>query len=127
MQRVVAAVIEKDGFYLVCRRPQHKLHGGLWEFPGGKLEPQETLESAAIRELAEELSLLVRKVGKVLFVAEDADSGFVIEFVDVSVEGELQLHEHSAYLWATCAELNDLPLAPSDKRFVDFLQAAART
>jgi 8-oxo-dGTP diphosphatase len=41
--RVLAAVIERDGKYLICRRPQHKRHGGLWEFPGGKFEAGETL------------------------------------------------------------------------------------
>ena len=50
----MAAVIERDGKLLVCRRPGHKRHGGLWEFPGGKLEPGETIVDAARRELDEE-------------------------------------------------------------------------
>jgi 8-oxo-dGTP pyrophosphatase MutT (NUDIX family) len=52
---VLAAVIRRQDRYLVCRRPAHKRHGGLWEFPGGKLEPGETLLEAARRELREEL------------------------------------------------------------------------
>ena len=52
---VVAAVVRRGNKMLVCQRPLHKHHGGLWEFPGGKVEHQETLNAAAQRELAEEL------------------------------------------------------------------------
>jgi len=52
---VVAAVIERDGKYLLCQRPQGKRYGGLWEFPGGKLLAGESLLEAARRELREEL------------------------------------------------------------------------
>src|SRR5690606_20769929 len=61
--RVLAAVIRRDGRWLVCRRPAHKRHGGLWEFPGGKLEPGESLLEAATRELEEELAVRVTGVG----------------------------------------------------------------
>ena len=50
--RVVASVIEVDGKLLVCQRPAHKRHGGLWEFPGGKIEPGESDFEAVERELA---------------------------------------------------------------------------
>jgi 8-oxo-dGTP pyrophosphatase MutT (NUDIX family) len=49
---VVAAVIERDGRLLVCQRPAHKRHGGLWEFPGGKCDPGESDAEAARRELS---------------------------------------------------------------------------
>ena len=54
---VVAAVIRREGRYLLGRRPGHKRHGGLWEFPGGKLHDGEDAEAAAHRELDEELAL----------------------------------------------------------------------
>jgi 8-oxo-dGTP pyrophosphatase MutT (NUDIX family) len=54
---VLAAVVTRDGRWLLCRRPDHKRHGGCWEFPGGKLEPGETHGQAAARELMEDGAL----------------------------------------------------------------------
>ncbi len=54
---VVAAVIERDGLALICQRKASQRHGGKWEFPGGKVEPDEDLQSALERELREELSI----------------------------------------------------------------------
>lgn len=54
---VVAAVIEEGGRILACRRSPERHHGGLWEFPGGKVEPGETLEQALVREIHEELAV----------------------------------------------------------------------
>jgi len=51
--RVAAAVIERGGRLLVCQRPLGKRHGGLWEFPGGKLHEGEDLLAATTRELSE--------------------------------------------------------------------------
>ena len=51
------ALIDRDGRVLLARRPQGKEHAGLWEFPGGKLAPDETPEAALIRELREELGI----------------------------------------------------------------------
>ena len=62
--RVVAAVIRRGDTLLVGRRPEAKRHGGMWEFPGGKIDPGETPEDAARRELAEELALSVTAVGR---------------------------------------------------------------
>jgi len=56
-------VIERDGLLFVCQRPHHKRHGGLWEFPGGKLEGSEEDEAAVRRELREELNLDLDAVG----------------------------------------------------------------
>ena len=57
--RVVAAIIEYDGKYLACRRAPHKESAGLWEFPGGKIEPAESPEDALVREILEELNVPV--------------------------------------------------------------------
>jgi 8-oxo-dGTP diphosphatase len=66
--RVVAAVIKRNDYYLICKRPKGKRHGGLWEFPGGKVEEGENIETAARRELAEELDLSVLSFVDYLFV-----------------------------------------------------------
>lgn len=54
---VAVALLRPDGRVLMQQRPRAKEHGGLWEFPGGKIEPGETAEAALVREIAEELAL----------------------------------------------------------------------
>lgn len=119
--RVVAAVAERGGHYLVCRRPADKRHGDLWEFPGGKLEPGETVEAAAHRELLEELGVKLGHVGPRLFAVDDPDSHFTIEFHPVELLGEPACLEHSALAWMTLPAMLELDLAPSDRRFAIFL------
>ena len=123
--RVIAAVIRRDGQLLICQRPAHKRHGGLWEFPGGKLEPNESLLEAARRELAEELALTVTDCGETLLVVQDPGSDFQIEFVEVSATGEPQQREHSDLAWVAPEGLLAYPLAPSDESFVRHLLATA--
>jgi 8-oxo-dGTP pyrophosphatase MutT (NUDIX family) len=115
---VVAAVIRRESRLLVGRRPLHKRHGGLWEFPGGKLLVGEDLAAAAARELREELGLELRAVGAILFDAADPESPFMVRFLEVEVDGSPVPREHDAVGWFTPAELGRLPLAPSDARFV---------
>lgn len=119
---VVAAVIHREGRYLVCRRPAHKRHGDLWEFPGGKAMPGETRADAVRRELAEELELRAEAVGDVLLSAADEGSPYVIEFIAASAEGTPVLHEHSDVGWFTPEELHALALAPADARFAAWLR-----
>ena len=124
--RVVAAAIRRDARLLVCQRPSHKRHGGLWEFPGGKVEPKESDESAARRELTEELGVHVESVGEPHFSITDPDSPFLIVFVPTTITGEPTCHEHTALAWLTPTELLNLPLAPSDRRYVEFLLSRER-
>lgn len=125
--RVIAAVISADDRLLVCERPAHKRHGGLWEFPGGKLEPGESDGDAARRELFEELGVTVTDVGPEDFAIADPGSPFLIAFVPVRMKGEPICHEHSGLFWGTPAELARLPLAPSDRRYVEFLLSRAES
>jgi mutator protein MutT len=115
---VLAAVIQRDATYLVCQRPPHKRHAGLWEFPGGKLEPGESLFEAARRELAEELGVRAVSVGHVIFSAMDPGSEFRIDFVPTAIEDDPQCLEHSALRWLSVTDLPHIELAPSDRRFV---------
>ncbi len=88
LTRVLAAVLEDSaGRLLVCRRPLHKRHGGLWEFPGGKFEEGESPLLAARRELREELGLDVESVGEQIYTSHDPGSAFVIEFYPVVAAG----------------------------------------
>lgn len=116
--RVIAAVIQRGDRFLVCQRPLHKRHGGLWEFPGGKVEVGETDRQAIERELREELGLEVVSTAPEVFSLQDPGSLFLIVFVPVEVTGEPECREHAALKWGCLEELADIPLAPSDARFV---------
>ena len=115
--RVVAAVIEQEGRLLLCRRPAGKRHAGLWEFPGGKLLPGESIPDAARRELAEELAVEVLAVGERLFEFPDPGSPFVVEFYPVEIAGEPAALEHEALIWVEPGDLAGMDLAPSDRAF----------
>lgn len=117
--RVLAAVIRRDGRYLVCRRPAHKQHGGLWEFPGGKIGEGESLLDAARRELAEELALDVVDVGATLTERRDSGSEFLITFVDVTATGQPAPLEHDEIRWLEADEILHLDLAPADRAFAE--------
>ena len=122
--RVLAAVIRRGDRYLLCRRPVHKRHGGLWEFPGGKIESKETLLDAAIREMCEELNLRAVGIGATLAIFRDPGSSFLIEFIEVEVQGEPERLEHDEHRWCTIDELAELDLAPTDGRFAATLLRA---
>ncbi len=115
---VVAAVIRREDRYLVGRRPLLKRHGGLWEFPGGKLHEEEDAFAAARRELDEELGLEATGAGATLHRVRDGDSPFVIHFVEIEIRGDPTPLEHDAVGWFTAEELVRLPLAPADADFV---------
>jgi 8-oxo-dGTP pyrophosphatase MutT (NUDIX family) len=122
---VVAAVIRRGGRYLLGRRPAHKRHGGLWEFPGGKVDEGEDLAAAARRELDEELGLELVAVGASVAQLRDPGSPFVIHFVHASVQGVPRPREHDEVGWFEPAELAGMPLAPGDARFAARLLPAA--
>lgn len=124
--RVVAAVVERDDRLLLGLRPPDKRHGGLWEFPGGKLDSGETPADAARREMAEELGVVVTEVGDRLLAVGDDPSPFVIEFFPVVMTGEPRALEHAEVGWFTVAELAELPLAPADRVFATWLGGVVR-
>ena len=123
--RVVAGVFEgvEPGDVLAYRRTPGTRHGGLWEFPGGKVEEGETDKVALIRELDEELGVEVR-VGKRLWAGQSATvPPLRIIFYEVSlVEGDAQaeLRDHDA-VKSVPAEPSALPWAPIDGAFVRWL------
>jgi 8-oxo-dGTP diphosphatase len=119
--RVLAAVIEQNESYLICKRPDHKRHGGLWEFPGGKIEVGESDHDAAFRELREELGVTVTAVSDTVFKRQDEGSVFSIEFMSVEIDGKPQEIEHTAHSWVRAEDLLSFNLAPSDRIFVQIL------
>ena len=121
---VTAGVIRRNGTILLTRRPPGGRQAGLWEFPGGKIEPGEEAEACLARELHEELGILVR-VGQFLHATTHAYAHARIRllFFEVEYDGsELTLHEHDASAWVAPADLLSYPLAPADIPFARWLQ-----
>jgi mutator protein MutT len=114
---VAAAVIKREGRLLLGQRPRGKRHGGLWEFPGGKLLLGETVTEAIGRELREELDVELDRVGPVLFRARDPGAAFNVWFVEVAVCGTPRALEHTALKWCDRPRLLELDLAPADRQF----------
>lgn len=113
--RVVAVIVERNGQVLVCQRSAEKRHGGLWEFPGGKLESGETHSDAARRELFEELGVSLLEFRGVICSLADKPSPFVIDFARATILGEPMALEHSEVRWVYPHELAAMRLAPMDR------------
>ena len=115
---VVAAVIRRENKVLLGRRPDHKRHGGLWEFPGGKIDEGETEVDAVTRELLEEFGVETVSVGSVVYACRDPGSPFFVRFLDVAIHGMPEPTEHTEISWVEPDSLPTLDLAPCDARFV---------
>src|SRR6478609_3773220 len=117
MIEVVCGVIRNpEGRFLACLRPQGKHLGGLWEFPGGKVDPGESPESALVRELREELAVEV-EVGLPLAPVIWHYGSRVIRlspFYCRITGGELQPIEHEKLLWCAPRNFGDLVWADAD-------------
>ena len=108
--KVAAGVIERDGQVLVTQRAAKAHQGGLWEFPGGKLESGESAEQALVRELAEELNIQVTQQSPLIEIAHDYGDKQVRLFVFVvrDFDGEPQGLEGQPMQWVAATELNGL-------------------
>ena len=98
---VVAAIIKKDNLSLIVQRNKNKHLGLKWEFPGGKVEPRETLEEALIREIKEELNILIdvhKKIGEEKY--KDSKINIILHYFLCSHQsGTIKLTEHENYGW----------------------------
>jgi len=114
---VTAGVLECDGKVLIARRPEGQLLGGLWEFPGGKCENEETLEECLLREWREELGLDIY-IGENLGVFSHAYTHFrvtVHAFKCLASGEEPEAHEHSELRWVKPDELQRYPMGKVDR------------
>lgn len=122
--KVVAAVIVKDGTVFAAQRGPGKNMADYWEFPGGKIEADETPEDALAREIEEELGIVVR-VGKHLVTTTHAYDFATIELASYFCEiesGELTLTEHTTTAWLSPNELDSVQWAPADVEAVELLK-----
>src|SRR5690242_20923087 len=108
MKQVVAALILKDGKILICQRTRHQPMPLKWEFPGGKIEPEELPEAALCRELEEELGIRAEIGPKVATIQHSYSSGTAVELHFYLVErweGELQNRIFREVVWVTREQL----------------------
>ena len=121
MTEVVAALIWDGDRFMACQRPAHKARGLLWEFVGGKVEPNETKEAALIRECKEELDVTV--------AVEDVFMEVTHEYPDLTVhltlfnariaEGVPQKLEHNDIRWMKVEEIDDFAFCPADVEILE--------
>ena len=126
---VATAVVWRGGRVLITRRPPEGLLGGLWEFPGGKVEEGESPRAAARRELREELGIEI-ETGEPLGRVDHAYSHFRITlhaFHARLVSGEPQPREADAMAWAAPEELGDYAFPAANLRLIERLRAGGRT
>lgn len=115
--RVVAAVISEDGRYLITRRRPNALLPLLWEFPGGRVEDDETDELALAREFGHRLGAEVR-VGTMISSVQHPYERYTVElrlYECELVSSELEARAVHEYRWVTSEEFDDYPFTPADE------------
>ena len=119
---VACALIDGDGRVLIAQRPEGKAMAGLWEFPGGKMEPGERPEETLIRELSEELGITVKEpcLAPLTFASFAYDDFHLMMplWVCRRWEGTVVAREHKALAWVRPNRLRDYPMPPADEPLI---------
>ncbi|KQZ65481.1 NTP pyrophosphohydrolase [Sphingopyxis sp. Root1497] len=124
---VAAALVDRDGRVLVQQRPEGTAMAGLWEFPGGKIEPGETPEAALIRELDEELGIVVDHacLAPACFASEPLGDRHLLLLVYALRKWQgVPVAQHATALrWVRPVELYGLDMPPADRPLIGLLDA----
>ena len=121
---VVAAIIQREGAYFATQRGYGEFEG-MWEFPGGKIEPGESREVALKREIQEELGVDIA-IENILCTTEYDYPSFHLTmhcYLCSIASGEIELREHKSALWLTSDRLEDVAWLPADKEVIDKLKS----
>jgi 8-oxo-dGTP diphosphatase len=122
---VAAALIDVDGRVLIAQRPEGRSMAGLWEFPGGKVGPDESPEAALVRELKEELSIEVCEtcVAPFTFASHAYEKFHLLMplYLCRRWEGEIHPREGQSVKWVRAAKLRDYPMPPADLPLIPML------
>ena len=119
---VACALVDADRRVLIAQRPEGKALAGLWEFPGGKVEAEETPEAAIIRELEEELGISTKTacLAPLSFASHNYESFHLLMplFVCRRWQGAPVAREHAALKWVRPQALRDYPMPPADEPLI---------
>ena len=119
------ALIDPDGRVLIAQRPPGKSMAGLWEFPGGKVEPGERLEQSLIRELKEELGIVVKEecLAPLTFASHLYADFYLLMplYVCRRWEGFVEAREGQELKWVRPHELRNYPMPPADEPLISHL------
>ena len=121
---VVAAILLRNGAYFATQRGYGEFEG-MWEFPGGKIEPGESREVALKREIQEELGVDIA-IENLLCTTEYDYPSFHLTmhcYLCSVASGEIELREHKSALWLTANRLDDVAWLPADKEVIDKLKS----
>ena len=120
---VVAGLIKKERSYLLGLRPPGHSLPGVWEFPGGKIEPGETPEEALIRELDEELGIQIKEFSLKKVIAHSyEDIGILLIFFEVTYwDGQPKIIHHSDLKWIPVEKITQYPLPEANRLIVEEL------
>ena len=120
---VVAAVIMKNDLFLIANRSFEDNSQGIWEFPGGKVEENETFTSALIREIKEELSLNI-KVGNMIATIDlnKTDKNIYVHYYyAIILSGQISLNVHSEFKWVPHNQLKSFTYIDGDRHILNYL------
>jgi len=119
------ALVDADGRVLLTQRPEGKQLAGLWEFPGGKVEPGESPEAALIRELSEEIGIVTKEacLAPLTFASHSYDAFHLLMplFVCRRFEGTARGLEGQALKWVRPRDMRDYPMPPADEPLIPYL------
>jgi 8-oxo-dGTP diphosphatase len=119
------ALVDPDGRVLIAQRPEGKSMAGLWEFPGGKVEPGELPEQSLIRELQEELGITVKPecLAPLTFASHTYPEFHLLMplYVCRRWEGFVEAREKQGLKWVRPNELKNYPMPPADEPLISHL------
>jgi 8-oxo-dGTP diphosphatase len=122
---VAAALIDADDRVLIAQRPDGKQLAGLWEFPGGKIDAGERPETALIRELREELGIVVKPacLAPLTFASHAYEDFHLLMplYICRRWEGFVQAREGQALKWVRAKDLRNYPMPPADEPLIAHL------
>jgi 8-oxo-dGTP diphosphatase len=128
MKVAVAIIFDEQERVLITKRPAHAAHGGLWEFPGGKLEEGEPASAALIREIKEEVGIDILESRFLGSVVHDYDSKTVelLVYSVVKFQGEAYCRESQSDLrWVHLKELTQYNFPKANERVIELIQEIA--